>query len=416
MTADHLRVPPGTRLLHIGPHKTGTTAIQGAFHLARERLVAHDITYAGPERQSLLAALAVTDRPALLGGPRPDMAYWTGLVRDIRAAADQRVVVSSEFFADASDAVARTIIRDLGPGVHVVVTLRPLAKIMPSQWQQYLQNGFRMPYLEWLEGILSQPPRTPTPGFWHRHRHDKLIARWAGAVGPDNLTVIVLNEADRLMLLRTFESLLGLPGGFLVPEEGVANRSLTFAEAEVVRLLNEEFKRQEWPARYYSKFMRYGAVEQMKTAHQPLPGEPKITTPPWALSRAAEIGAEMADNISALGVRIVGDVQALGKLADDLPQTAPDSGTGMPLVPAQAAAPLIPAQAAAHAVVGAFIAARVDSESGEELLRDVAAKTLARVLVKRGRQRMRRTLLLQRDTPAAPSQPGTLQRSLMDID
>ena len=76
---------------------------------------------------------------------------------------------------EADDETARRVIEDLGgPDVHVVVTLRSLIRILPSQWQQYLQNGYQFPYLEWLEGILSEPPRTPTPGFWRRHRHDAL--------------------------------------------------------------------------------------------------------------------------------------------------------------------------------------------------------------------------------------------------
>jgi hypothetical protein len=89
-------------------------------------------------------------------------------------------VLSSEFFAEADDATARRVIADLGGArVHVVVTLRSLTRILPSQWQQYLQNGFDFRYLEWLEGILSEPPQTPTPGFWRRHRHDALVTRWA---------------------------------------------------------------------------------------------------------------------------------------------------------------------------------------------------------------------------------------------
>ena len=104
----------------------------------------------------------------------------------------------------------------------------------------------------------------------------------------------MLDESDRLMLLRVFESMLGLPGGFLVPEERAANRSLTAAEAELVRLLNSEFSRRGWPHRDYARFMRYGAVEHMKDARRPSPDEPKIATPAWALARAAEISAEMA--------------------------------------------------------------------------------------------------------------------------
>ena len=265
MAADHLPLQVGTRLLHIGPHKTGTTAIQGAFHLARERLALQGVVYPGTGRQPLRPILAVTSQPALMGESRPRMAHWDRLVSEVRAADNQRVVVSSEFFAEAGDDAVRRIIDDLGGSlVHVVVTLRPLFRIMPSQWQQYMQNGYCMPYLEWLEGILSDPPRTPTPGFWRRHRHDELIGRWMSAVGRQNLTVIVVNESDRLMLLRTFESMLGLPGGFLIPEESAENRSLTLAEAEVVRLLNEEFKRHEWPTANYATFMRYGAVRQMK--------------------------------------------------------------------------------------------------------------------------------------------------------
>jgi hypothetical protein len=375
---------PGTRLLHIGPHKTGTTAIQGALHLARERLAAEGVVYPGRGRQPLWPILAVTGQPALLGGPRPEISYWDNLVREIRAAGDQRVVLSSEFFAEADDATARRVIADLGGArVHVVVTLRSLTRILPSQWQQYLQNGFHFRYLEWLEGILSDPPRTPTPGFWRRHRHDALVTRWAAENGPENLTVIVLDESDRLMLLRVFESMLGLPGGFLVPEETAANRSLTAAETELVRLLNEEFSRRDWPHRNYARFMRYGAVEHMKTARQPSPHEPRIVTPAWAVARAGQISAEMAARIEALGVNIVGDLSSLGTLPGDGADPAGDGGSA-PL--------MLPVEAAARATLGAFIAGGAAGQTAEEIVRDLDARSLVAVLAWRCRQRVRRAL------------------------
>ncbi len=375
---------PGTRLLHIGPHKTGTTAIQGALHLARERLAVEGVVYPGRGRQPLWPILAVTGQPALLGGPRPEISYWDNLVREIRAAGDQRVVLSSEFFAEADDATARRVIADLGGArVHVVVTLRSLTRILPSQWQQYLQNGFHFRYLEWLEGILNDPPRTPTPGFWRRHRHDALVTRWAAENGPENLTVIVLDESDRLMLLRVFESMLGLPGGFLVPEETAANRSLTAAETELVRLLNEEFSRRDWPHRNYARFMRYGAVEHMKTARPPSPHEPRIVTPAWAVARAGQISAEMAARIEALGVNIVGDLSSLGTLPGDGADPAGDGGSA-PL--------MLPVEAAARATLGAFIAGGAAGQTAEEIVRDLDARSLVAVLARRCRQRVRRTL------------------------
>jgi len=409
MAPDDLTLAADTRLLHIGPHKTGTTAIQGAFHLARGRLAEHGVVYAGVGRQPMRATLAVTGRPAMLGESRPDMAHWDSLVRDVQAAGDQRVVISSEFFADGDDEAARRVVADLGgPRVHVVVTLRQLARVMPSQWQQYLQNGLRTPYLEWLDGMLRRPPYDqPTPTFWRRHRHDKLIARWVAAAGAENVTVIVVDGSDRLALLRTFESLLGLPAGFLVPEDEVVNRSLTLAEAEVVRQLNEEFKRREWPGDSYAKFMRYGAVRQMK-ARRPLPGEPSIAAPAWALDRMAEISAEMTRNITALGVRVVGDIAALSFPAPTTHQPAgvgdgPAAGAGDgPAAGAEdgPAAPVLPVEAAAQAVLGALLAAGIGDQEApadsravaDRPVRELDARRLAGVLVRRGRQRVRRAL------------------------
>jgi len=379
---------PGNRLLHIGPHKTGTTSIQGALHLARERLAAEGVVYPGRGRQPLWPILAVTGQPALLGGPQPEISYWDNLVREVRevrAAGGRRAVLSSEFFAEADDATARRVIADLGGArVHVVVTLRCLTRILPSQWQQYLQNGFHFRYLEWLDGILSDPPRTPTPGFWRRHRHDELVARWAAENGPENLTVIVVDESDRLMLLRVFESMLGLPAGFLVPEERAANRSLTVAEAELVRLLNEEFSRRAWPHRNYARFMRYGAVEQMKNSRRPSPDEPRIATPGWALARAAGISAEMAKNIEALGVNIVGDISTLGELPADALDPGEEATAAGP--------PTVPVEVAARAALGAFIAGGAGGRTTEEIVRELDARSMAKALAFRCRQRIRRTL------------------------
>jgi len=198
------------------------------------------------------------------------------------------------------------------------------------------------------------------------------------------------------MLLRVFESMLGLPAGFLVPEERAVNRSLTAAEAELVRLLNSEFSRRGWPHRDYARFMRYGAVEHMKDARMPSPDEPKIATPAWALARAAEISAEMAGRIDALGVNIIGDIASLGKLpADGLDLTpggperaadGPDPAAG------DGSAPMVPVEAAVRAMIGAFIAGGAGGQVAEEIVRDLDTRSLAKVLAHRCRRRVRRAL------------------------
>lgn len=366
-------------LLHIGPPKTGTTTVQGAFHLARDQLAGYGVLYAGKGRQTARAALAVTGLRQIFGMWRPKEGDWTELVEEVAAAADQRVVVSSELFADAADDVARRVVTDLGGSrVHVVVTLRPLRRILVSQWQQYVQNGFRMPYARWLDGVFNKPPKkAPTPTFWRRHRHDELVARWADAVGAENLTVVVADDSEPTSLVRAFESLLQLPAGVLVPEREVANRSLTLGEAEMLRLLNVQFKLRDLPPALYSRFLRHGAVKGMKTGHQPLPSEPRIVTPQWALDRAVEIDAAAAANLAASGVRIVGDISLLG--------AAPTEGRGARPDTDQPA--MLSAEAAAQAVMGA-----IDASGATDPLRRIDSKSLVREVARRGRRRVRRTL------------------------
>jgi hypothetical protein len=390
---NELLLSPGARLVHVGAHKTGTTAVQGAFSLAAGRLAEHGVSYFGPVpgRTYLKGALAVTGSKPQLGQPVPDLRHWTDLVADLAAQGDRRVLVSSAFFGDGDAAAAARVVADLRPSpVYPVVTLRPLAKVLPSQWQQYVQNGLRLSYEDWLDGTFNRPPgQGPRPTFWRRHRHDELVARWAEAAGPDQVIAIVVDESDRLMLLRTFEELLGLPAGFLELDDSAENRSLTLGEAELIRLVNEEIDRREWPEKIYSMFMKGGALKQLKLGYRPGPGEPRVSTPAWALKRAAEIDTEMAGRIADLGVRVVGSISSLAAPAASPAADAPE------------AAPTVPAAAAAQAIIGAIAGSQVPGQLTakkqpprveDRPVRDVDARSLARVLAGRAKRRAAGTL------------------------
>ncbi|MEQ7124635.1 hypothetical protein ABN034_08925 [Actinopolymorpha sp. B11F2] len=336
-----------TVLLHIGPYKTGTTALQGALKQARAAMAEHGVVYAGRERQHMGAALSVRGSKGLPGDPPPPISYWNRLVRHVKAASDKRVIVSSEFFCESSPELARKVVDALGgERVHILVTLRPLTKLLPSSWQQYVRNGQRASYDEWLDGMLNKPPyKRPTPSFWKRHHHEVLVERWASIVGPDNVTVVIVDDADRLGLMRRVEELVGLPTGLLEPEEGWTNRSLTWGEAELIRHLNIEFKRRGWPDTLYKNVVRTGVIQHMQMERRPGPDELRIITPAWALERAAHIGAAAGEKISALGVRVVGDISLLG--------AAPKAPVDDHLTAADA---VLPVSAAAEAVAATVVA------------------------------------------------------------
>ncbi|MFJ9349847.1 hypothetical protein [Streptomyces sp. NPDC101237] len=134
------------------------------------------------------AVPAACARPAVTGDAAPTEKHWTLLLEQVEATGSRTSVISSEFVADAADdeTVARIVEQLGGDRVHGLVTLRPLARIASSQWQQYVRNGLRTGYEEWLHHMLRQAPyEKPTLSFWrrHRHRHDRLVERWGRAVG-----------------------------------------------------------------------------------------------------------------------------------------------------------------------------------------------------------------------------------------
>lgn len=371
MTVTGLLLPEGTRLLHIGPHKTGTTTVQGALWQARQEMRVHGVVYPGKGRQHTLAARAVTAIRGPKGKQPATPGHWNTLVREVAGAREARVVVSSESFANADDVTVQRVVEALGGDrVHVVVTLRPLAKIMPSAWQQYVREGLQVSYEAWLRGMLDTPPYTwPTSRFWQRHRHDELVDRWASMVGTDKLTVVVADESDRQMLLRVFERMVGLPSGLLRPH-AVTNPSLMFGEVEVVRRINKAFHRRNWPDELYDRLVRKGFVRHLQLSDRPVQEEQRISLPTWAAERAARIGSEAAARIEASGVRIIGDISTLGYR----PERSFGGPEGFPR-------PVLPSDVAAEALVATILAALGDSP-------DAATGTATRQPVRAGRVRL----------------------------
>jgi hypothetical protein len=317
-------LPVGTRLLHIGPPKTGTSSLQGAFHTNRERLEALGVHYAGALRQQRIAAAAIVKDDVLPGNLDATLDRWPDLVDEVTRSEADRVVISAEMFANAGPDRIPAITDAFGPRTHVVVTLRPLVRLLPSQWQQYVQSGLRAPYQTWLVRMLEHPgePTRLTPTFWQRHRHDALVARWADVVGPERVTVVALDEADRGMNLRVFESLLGLPAGTLVTDER-SNRSLTVPEITLALAVNRRWHERGWPKDAYYKVVRPAFHTYLKS-RAPAPDEPLLQTPRWAQVRADEIAEDMVARLRLLekdGVTVIGDLDTLRLPPEGPPDT-----------------------------------------------------------------------------------------------
>lgn len=378
------RTPPladGTLLLHIGPHKTGTTTLQAAFHQNRDVLGRQGVLYVGAKGHSMQAAMAAVGKqspPTVT--PASAQAEWMGLVKEAGDSAARVRVLSSEFLCEADDAAIARILQELGGDrVHVVITLRPLIRIFASQWQQFIQNRMTFSYPDWLDAMLNHAADTQlTPSFWRRHRHDVLVQRWARVAGPERVSVVVVDESDKRMMLTTFEDLVGVGDGTLVPRNAGANRSLTFAEVELLRTFNREYTASGWSHADYTRLVRFGAARYVQQ-RVPEPDEPGVLTPQWAIDRGVEIGREMAECIAKSGVRVIGDLSSLSdaRLATAVGENAEQSD-----VPAAVAARFVAGVASrvAELPVRPASAQRVPGPLEVAVRRQYAQERLARQL------------------------------------
>lgn len=313
-------------LLHVGVHKTGTTAIQAALADAREDLAGHNVRYPGKLQAQHRAALALLGRPwgwNNRGGGVMDREHFDRLAkRTVKAPG--RVVISSEFFCEASAEQAKEAVTALGDSgtrpVHVVVTLRNLGKLLPSSWQQYLKYGMTTSYDAWLTDVLATPGSSKmTPTFWKRHDHGDVITRWEQAVGRENLTVMVLEDVPRNYMFETFAQFLDVPPEILNSRmELTSNRSMTAAEAEVLVRLNKKVKKtMQWTD--YVTLVRRGVALGMVEGREPDSSEPKLHTPDWALDAAQQVGIASVNTIRELGVEVLGNLDALTTRIESTP-------------------------------------------------------------------------------------------------
>jgi hypothetical protein len=336
MLPDAEPIPSNGVLLHVGVHKTGTTAIQAALADARPDLKAAGVSYPGKLQAQHRAALAVLQRPwgwNTRGGAVMDRSHFDKLAKRTRATAG-RVVISSEFFCEAPEDVAAEVVSDLGgDNVRVVVTLRNLGRLLPSSWQQYLKYGLVTPYEKWLKDVFAPvgESKNMTPTFWKRHDHADVLRRWSAAVGPQNVTVLVLENVDRSAQFRAFAQLLAVDPEVLVSRMDLtSNRSMTAAEAELLVRLNKKVKKElQWDE--YVRYVRRGVALGMVEGREPAADEPRLHTPDWALDAAAERGAAAVAEIRALGVTVLGDLDALECRVESTPPLPEGAADSMPV-------------------------------------------------------------------------------------
>ena len=213
-------------ILHVGPPKTGTTAIQRTLDLNRAQLAAAGIAYPA-------AGIRFFAHHALVAAAKSGDTAFAPLARTI-AALPGRLVLSSEVIAGADAATLRriaTLFADQPP--RVVLYARSPLEVLASHWSETLKAGntWSLPECALDAAVAKGPPLAMCP--------DVFLPRLAAAFGRDAIEIHLYATALDThgdVAAHFMRAVLGItdfarPGARL-------NRSLAPVEAEVLRQIN----------------------------------------------------------------------------------------------------------------------------------------------------------------------------------
>ena len=199
-------------IIHIGPHKTGTTAVQTAFSRSSSVLRKAGVLYPRlhwRQQAHHHLAFALKGKP-IPGGELPDLNSEIGALCQAIAQFDgKKVLISSEeFFTCPAKSLERLKDR-LEVPVRVVCFLRRPDAFLVSCYNQKVKqpgNGFSAP----LRRFLSEPDKiAPEMDYLGA------VNTWADVFGVSNIIVETYENGPPLARLR---DLLGLSSDLEAPE------------------------------------------------------------------------------------------------------------------------------------------------------------------------------------------------------
>jgi hypothetical protein len=304
--------------LHVGAPKTATTYLQDTMFLNRDELAAQGVLVPGRRVEHFRTMLAVTGRTAESPRPRLAKVAWQALV-DEASGWSGSVVVSSEMLALASAEQAAAALESFGPAeVHVVYTVRDLARTVPSEWQQELRAGGTLGLDAYVAAIRNGSPDAAR--FESLHDVEDVVARWGAALpaGQVHLVTVPPPGAERTLVWRRLASVLGVdPGSCREPKAGL-NTSLDPVAAEVLRRVNVHLAASDVRGRPLVRWVRKNVV------HGPLA---ERTSGRRIVLRGDDY-AWVADRARRLVHRLEGSgYDVVGDLGDLVPAPEPTAGS-----------------------------------------------------------------------------------------
>jgi hypothetical protein len=316
-------------LLHIGEPKTGTTFLQHVMWRNRDELSAQGVVLPGHHPQDhYRASQDLRGIPKLASDPAGS---WTGEWEILARQAQQapRVgVISHELFSAADPEQAERAVRSLEPAeVHVVITVRDMATLLPAEWQETVKHRNAKGFTEWLEDVIDRESYSADRRqwwFWRVHDTMAILGIWAQYVPPQRIHVITVppRGSDNALLWQRFAALLDVDPASVDISRARPNASLGLPEIEFLRRLNAVLP-EEVPDWFYMWNVKEGVAHRALAAR---PREGRLVIPAEREEWAAKQADVLIEALSESDYDVVGDVDELRPL----PVTEPAASSADP--------------------------------------------------------------------------------------
>ncbi len=312
----------GSVYLYIGEPKSGTTYIQQVLWSNRVELGEHGLLIPGEPIAHWHAADDLRQVETSSNDPfGPVAGAWDRLAAQARKAPHKALITHELLSAVDADQAARGI-RALGSAtVHVILTVRDIATLLPAEWQETIKHGNARGWQDWLSDVIDHESGSADRRqwwFWRVHDTLEILRTWSALVPPGHVHVITVppRGADPDLLWTRFAQVVGVPAGCADPGRARSNASLGLAEIEFLRRLNAALP-PRLPDWFYARNIKDGLAHEA-FAHRAASPLDRLSLPAdrnvWARKQAESV----VDGIRAADYHVVGDLDEL------LPAELPD--------------------------------------------------------------------------------------------
>jgi hypothetical protein len=259
-------------------------------------------------------------------GEQPES--WPRLAGEVNRWGGRSAVISQEFLCWATDEQIKIVVDSFPEStVRVVLTVRDVARLVPAQWQTAMRQRNTWTLDEYADGVAGtgsgKRGQRLTRHFWRRHDYGPILQRWVDAVGVDNVCVVTLptSGSDPEELWRRFCSAIDIDPATTTPGEA-SHESLGAASAELMRRLNELPEVKELTMQEYHKSVN-GALSR-RVLGKRRSREQSLTLPEEHREWAERESDRVINDIGAVGVRVIGDLEDLRPRTSSADAVAPE--------------------------------------------------------------------------------------------